>query len=256
MRTITSVLIMGFLAACAPAIPDSGAGVGFDNSDTAQRDREAALNTWQPLGQPLGQPLAFPGMLSDETLTPPAPVSSAPLPARPGTSTGSSADIAAETAAALAAASANSGQAPLQASPANPALQSAAGISDENDFAAVSDRQTISSDAERLARNRAEFQVIEPTALPTRAGPAQPNIVEFALATSNPRGTSIHRRTGFFDSAARTARNCARFASPDRAQIEFLSSGGPQRDRRGLDPDGDGFACSWDPARFRQAAKN
>ncbi len=51
-------------------------------------------------------------------------------------------------------------------------------------------------------------------------------------------------------------RNCAKYGSPDLAQMAFLSKGGPKRDRMGLDPDGDGYACSWDPAPFRQAVKN
>jgi hypothetical protein len=29
-----------------------------------------------------------------------------------------------------------------------------------------------------------------------------------------------------------------------------LARGGPDKDPRGLDPDGDGFACGWDPAPF------
>jgi hypothetical protein len=40
------------------------------------------------------------------------------------------------------------------------------------------------------------------------------------------------------------------------AQIAFLERGGPKRDTLGLDPDGDGFACYWDPAPFRKAVSN
>ncbi len=254
MRACISALIMGFLAACSPPVPDSGSGVGFENSDDVQRAREAALAT--------GQPLVPPSVLSDETLTPAAPanVAARPLPQSAATAaatatSATSADIAAETAAALAAANANSGQAPLEASPSNPPPQNNIAISDENDFSAVSERQSIASDAERIANNRAQYQVIAPTALPTRAGGSQPNIVEFALRTSNPRGSQVYPRSGF-NSAAKAARNCARFASPDQAQTAFLSQGGPQKDRKGLDPDGDGFACSWDPAPFRKAAMN
>lgn len=264
MRAYFPALIMGLLAACSPAIPESGAGVGFSNSDEVQRTREAALNT--------GQPLIPPSVLSSETTGAAALAGSAPtgaplsatrVPAQPtvlaqplprtAAGSGSSDDIAAETAAALA--SANSGRVPLQASPSNPAPQSSVGISDENDFSAVSGRQSISSDAERIARNRAQYQVIAPTTLPTRAGTSQPNIVEYALRSNNPRGTRVYARSGF-SSAAKAARNCARFPSPDQAQMVFLSQGGPQRDRKGLDPDGDGFACAWDPAPFRQAAGN
>ncbi|MCF6231622.1 MAG: hypothetical protein L3J36_00745 [Rhodobacteraceae bacterium] len=263
LHLLTSALILGVVAACSPAIPDSGAeagasgGVGFNNSFEAQQAREAALNT--------GQPLVPPTVLSDETITPaPLPLTPTvrplPLPAAAGrtstsTPAGSSDDIAAETAAALAAVSSNSGQAPLLASPSNPAPQNNIAISDENDFDAVSERQTIASDAERIARNREQYQVITPTSVPIRGTSTQPNIVEYALSTSNPRGTSVYSRSGF-NGASKSARNCARFASPDQAQTAFLSQGGPQRDRKGLDPDGDGYACTWDPAPFRKAAGN
>jgi hypothetical protein len=42
------------------------------------------------------------------------------------------------------------------------------GLSDEQDFGAVSDRQSIESDAERLERNRALYTLIEPIEVPTR----------------------------------------------------------------------------------------
>lgn len=254
-RLLISAAILGLTTACAVPVPDSGAeagaGVGFSNSLEAQQAREAALTT--------GQPLVPRSVLSDETTAPasvPASRTALAQPAPlPRAATGTSDDIAAETAAALAAANANSGQTPLQASPSNPAPRNSTAISDENDFGAVSERQTIASDAERIANNRAQYQVIGATSVPTRAGNSQPNIVEFALKSSNPRGTKVYSRSGF-TSASKSARNCARFASPDQAQTAFLSQGGPQRDRKGLDPDGDGFACTWDPSPFRQAARN
>ena len=112
---------------------------------------------------------------------------------------------------------------------------------------------SIVGDAQRLEQNRAQYQVIEPQALPQRTGGAQPNIVAFALSTSHPVGTRVYARAGF-NGEARAARNCRTYASPDQAQIDFLARGGPERDRRGLDPDGDGYACSWDPSPFRKAS--
>ena len=50
-------------------------------------------------------------------------------------------------------------------------------------------------------------------------------------------------------------RNCAKYVSDAAAQEAFLKTGGPERDRYGLDPDGDGFACRWDPTPFRAAIK-
>ncbi len=126
------------------------------------------------------------------------------------------------------------------------------GISDEQSFAAVSSRESIESDAARLERQRAAYRVVEPTAVPQRTGRAGPNIVQYALATSNPVGRPVYSRGGLF--AERKFRAaCAKFASPDLAQQAFLREGGPERDRLGVDPDGDGFACSWDPAPFRAA---
>lgn len=129
------------------------------------------------------------------------------------------------------------------------------GLSDEQSFAAVADRQTIESDAERLERNRALYTVIEPTAVPRRPGTQIPNIVAFALQTNNPLGEPLYKR-GIFATQSRFDRNCAKFTSDAAAQEAFLAAGGPETDRRGLDPDGDGYACYWDPRPFRRAIKS
>lgn len=126
------------------------------------------------------------------------------------------------------------------------------GISDEQSFAAVSSRESIESDAARLERQRAAYTTVAPRAVPVRQGDAGPNIVGYALATSHPVGQQVHARGGLFvERRARSA--CAGFASPDIAQQEFLRRGGPERDRLGVDPDGDGYACGWNPAPFRAA---
>jgi hypothetical protein len=129
-------------------------------------------------------------------------------------------------------------------------VTNAAGISGENDFAAVSSQRDIRADAALIAQNRANYRLISPTDLPSRPGSSRPNIVEYALRTNNPKGASLYRRSGF-NAAAKFARACAGFASDDLAQEEFLAKGGPQKDRLGVDPDGDGFACNWDPQPFR-----
>jgi hypothetical protein len=125
------------------------------------------------------------------------------------------------------------------------------GISDEQDFEAVKSRESIESDAERIARNRSEYVIVQPKDLPVRAGDTGPNIVEFALATTHAPGVQMFKRSGIGLRDANAA--CAKYASPDKAQQEFLAKGGPERDRLGVDPDGDGFACSWDPRPFRTA---
>ncbi|UWQ92477.1 hypothetical protein QEZ52_06825 [Aliisedimentitalea scapharcae] len=270
MRVIFSVLALGVLAACTPAIPDSGAGSGFDSFGSNEPSTPEAGETINgdllvpPAVVSSEVPIAPPPQSSTTALAPVAtvassiPASDQPAPAViPLSGTDNADDIARETAAALQAANANSGVAPLQASPSNPAPQivSNAGISDENDFAAVSSRQTIQSDADRIAQNRSQYTIVQPTALPSRTNTGQPNIVKYALATSNPKGTRVYTRAGI-NMAARNHRNCAGYASPDQAQMDFLAKGGPQRDRMALDPDGDGYACSWDPAPFRTVATN
>lgn len=128
-------------------------------------------------------------------------------------------------------------------------------ISDEQDFDAVSGRETIESDAARLERLREEYTVIQPADLPSRPGSVGPNVVEFALSTNHPVGTSVYRRSGSGGSREDLLRRCAVYVSADAAQRDFLASGGPTRDRKRLDPDGDGYACLWDPAPFRTAAR-
>lgn len=239
MNTVSHVLFaaaLGALAACQSSVPDSGA--------TAERHTALAGG---PVIAPL--PAAAPvssaplGSVSDDPALRPLPVSvtAAVTGEVPPTST--------EVAAA-----ANSGVVPLEANPSNPPPEAVGqtGISEEQDFDAVSATRTIESDAQKIAANRAQYTLVQPTELPTRPGTNQPNIVEYALRTDHPVGAQLYSRSGL-RSAQRHAQACGQFASPDQAQIEFLSRGGPERDRGGLDPDGDGFACSWDPTPFRKA---
>lgn len=106
----------------------------------------------------------------------------------------------------------------------------------------------IPADAAAVRQNPAAAPVVA-APVPTRPGTQEPNIVAYALATSHPVGTSVYPRNAA--SASRTQSACARYSSSDQAQIDFLKSGGPERDSKGLDPDGDGYACAWDPSAFR-----
>lgn len=165
--------------------------------------------------------------------------------ANPPTGFGASAPVAVPAAVVPVAASAQA--------PTPTPTPAAAGLSDEQDFQAVTARETIESDAARLARLRATREVVAPQPVPARPDGAAPNIVSYAVAATNGVGQSVHSRS-VLSGARQQRRACARFASPDRAQEAFLAAGGPRRDRYGLDPDGDGFACAWDPAPFRAAA--
>jgi hypothetical protein len=102
--------------------------------------------------------------------------------------------------------------------------------------------------AEReLASARDQLVVVQPGPLPNRVEGV--NIALFAKQTTNAVGESVYPRSA----AARVTGvgNCGRFRDADAAQRAFLAGGGPQADRYGIDPDGDGFACKWDPAPYR-----
>lgn len=135
----------------------------------------------------------------------------------------------------------------VQASPSH------AGISDEQSFAAVTARETIETDAARRAEQAAAYEVVQPGQLPTRSGQGGPNIVAFALRTTNAVGQQVYERG--YTRPARYQRACGAHASDDAAQRAFLAGGGPERNVDGMDPDGDGFACAWDPTPFRSAAR-
>lgn len=239
-RLVLTATCLAVLAACAPAVPDSGRGVGFDNSVDAERLRNAQLEqstvrvpyTVRPPEGGTGAPPPVTGVM--------------PLP-------GSAEATAAETTRILAQ-TRPAGAAVPPVSGASTQAPRPEGISQENYFDVVSGQRTIEGDAERLAANRAQFEVIQPQDLPQRDGKEQPNIVAFALDTKHPVGARVYARAGL-GGAARAERNCAKYPSQDQAQIDFLSRGGPTRDRKGLDPDGDGYACAWDPTPFRKASQ-
>ncbi len=212
------------LAACGQPVPDSGAGVGFNDYaqyELERAQREAAL-----------QGTTGPTLAQNGAIVPPAPAVSTTELAEAGIVPVEADGTVSETQTALA---------------SNPE------ISDEQDFSAVSSRESIESDAERRARQAAAYQLIEATALPDRSGNAGPNIIQYALQAPNDRGEPVFDRSSI-SGEGRFQRNCAKYRTPDDAQRDFISRGGPQRDRLGIDPDGDGFACGWDPQAFRAFA--
>ena len=81
-----------------------------------------------------------------------------------------------------------------------------------------------------------------------------PNIVAFALSTTHPVGTQRYTRRNPLRWQL-WERNCLQFADQSAAQEAFLAAGGPENDRHNLDPDGDGYACWWDPEPIRRAAR-
>lgn len=231
-----AVLGLLSLAACAPAVPDSGAGVGFQDYDSYIRGAASAPPAAAPAPAAGFDPATASAALDRASGTAsPAP---APVPA----------PVAAE------------GERPRGNAPAGIKEESGemaaiagghTGISDENDFEAVKSRETIESDKERIERNKAGYVVDQPKALPERKGSSGPNIVDYALSTTNVPGTPMYKRGSLFKRDPQVV--CAKYGSSDLAQQAFLAAGGPEKDKLGVDPDGDGFACDWDPRPFRAA---
>ena len=228
MSRLVAALAVGAVAACSTPIPDSNPnanrGIGFGSPDqfAAQRAaRDAELETGvapDPDDRAIAQDTI--NVLNFTSTGGPAPTTGGGGGGAPLAGTGMLAN--------------------------NPS------ISDEQNFDAVSSRETIESDRDRLQRQRDALEVASPEAVPERPRGTGPNIVAYALSTSNQVGQKIYKRSGGFNED-RYRRACENHGSSDQAQAAFLESGGPVRDRNGLDPDGDGFACRWDPTPFRNA---
>jgi len=120
-------------------------------------------------------------------------------------------------------------------------------ISSSQDFQVVKANESIASDAAKIQGLKDDYTIIQPGAAPVRGSDI--NLAKYALAQSNPVGQKAYTR--YSVGSAKAKRKCARYDSADEAQQAFLKSGGPQRDRIGIDPDGDGYACNWSPATYR-----
>ena len=285
---VVMMLAVG-VAACDPKVPESGAGAGFQNYNSYIRN-SGTTGAAAPYDQatPVA-PTASTGFSTDSVaaaIDSAQSGSSAPAGGAPLDPTG---QIGAVPSSQTAVAQPDAGQliggqvgtaqpggqtgdptSPTAMPPIDPAAcagrgnsfagikettaemnYATGGVSDEQDFNAVKGRETIASDKQRIECNREQIVVVQPGALPERPGNEGPNIAAFALATTNPPGVKMYSRPPFYLTNPEKA--CAKFASPDLAQQAFLAAGGPQRDSKALDPDGDGFACAWDPRPFRNA---
>lgn len=255
-RGLIIAMAVAALAACTSGT-DRSRGIGFDSYSTFElerAEREAALSSPRGSIVPPPRVTAIPGRAS--------PVGSGSVGAAP-------AAPQAIPSSALAAAGIGQSGPPvnavtnpgrtggLEATPGNaaPVIANNPGISDEQNFDAVAERETIQSDAERRAAQAAAREQIAPTAVPERPSTTGPNIVAYAINAPNVKGQEWYSRS-LLTTQGRYIRNCAAYANADEAQRDFLARGGPERDRLGIDPDGDGFACGWDPAPFKRAAGN
>jgi len=249
------------------AVPTSAAPVptgGIPSSALSAAGIGIAPVASGPIGGPLpgiAAPAPFPGMSSAV----PAPggfTNATPLPgpSAPGglvsvASSNVAGDVNTMRSTGIEASPSNAAPTLVGAMPvANPSVPgSNGGISDEQDFNAVSSRESIESDAARRAQQAAQYQVVQPQALPAPPVTTGPNIVEYALNAPNSVGQPWYSRFILFASEGKHQRNCGQYRTADEAQRDFLARGGPDRDSLSLDPDGDGFACAWDPAPFRAA---
>lgn len=178
MQMVAGLIGVAVLAGCTTQpVPDSGQGVGYSPS-FSQFEIDRARRELQLAGTPAQAPLATaPGGIPSSQLAAAgigaAPVANAPL----GAGTIGSGPVV--------------GPDPLrtagvQATPGNaaPVAIASTGISDEQDFGAVADRETIELDAARREQQQAAYQVIAPEALPQRSN-SGPNIVQYALSAPN-----------------------------------------------------------------------
>ncbi|PWJ17025.1 hypothetical protein [Jannaschia seohaensis] len=260
---LATLAALTVLAACEPPIPDSGAvvrGPGFETPAQIAA-REAALRrnpltpaqTVLPPDSPPGSSAVvvsgrtMPASEAEQLAADTRAVLGVPAPQAPVT-------VPSQTAEA---------PEPLPAPAPLPDTATAAveldrdnpGLSREQDFAAVAAQRSIEADAARVNAARQQFQVVQPREL-ERPDEVGPNIVSYALERARPVGASGSFRRSLTASERAAARRCQGYRTDDVAQEEFLSAGGPERDRLGLDPDGDGNACDWDPATFRSLIRN
>lgn len=115
------------------------------------------------------------------------------------------------------------------------------------------DREFYAQQLAGIASQRKEYDaegnVIASTAsaapmAQTLAQPATANVGAYAQASTNAVGQALFPRTGITGS-------CSAYPTPDDAQRAFLQAGGPANDSLGIDADGDGFACAFNPATYR-----
>lgn len=142
--------------------------------------------------------------------------------------------------------------APTQAAvtPAGPEAERPAGLADSTTFTPIPFGARPAG--AEIPPSGPAAEMVRVAAVPTGAAQG-PNVMAFALSTRHNVGTPMYRRTNPLR-WARWERACLQFASQDLAQEAFLAAGGPERDPQNLDPDGDGFACWWDPTVLRRAA--
>ncbi len=136
-------------------------------------------------------------------------------------------------------------QAALTTSQVQTAEIAGTGEISDNSFSSVVQKETIETDAARLAALSQAKIVLQAEPLPERTDGV--NLAAFARSTSHNIGQRLFSRS----SRASASQRCRKYGNADAAQRAFLIAGGPENDELKLDPDGDGFVCGWSPMPFR-----
>lgn len=121
-------------------------------------------------------------------------------------------------------------------------------ISNSQDFEAVTARETIETDAAKLAELKRTYQVFEPESLTLRGQSV--NLATYASENAG-RQVGKKRYTRRKADYKEGGNFCAEYADQDLAQIAFLNNEGPRKDPLLIDQDGDGFACGWTPRAYQ-----
>jgi hypothetical protein len=263
-RLPLAALALTLLTACDPPVPDSGPvvrGAGFE-TPAQIAEREAALRRGTPTpSQTIQPPPAAPGTFITEGNAIEPPLTEAErvaLETRATLGLPPPSPPAALPSDVIEAVPDPVGPAPLPPGPSTLAPEldrDNPSISREQDFGAVASERSIAADAARVEAAREQFQIVDPGPL-QRPGEVGPNIVSYAIDSAQPVGAAGTFRRGFTASQRAAERRCANYRNADAAQEAFLGAGGPQQDRLGLDPDGDGNACGWNPATYRGLVRN
>ena len=107
--------------------------------------------------------------------------------------------------------------------------------------------------AKFLLEARQKRTVVKPEEIEDLTKKLVINLALYARQTSNAVGKKIYNRVLV---KKEKLDPCLRFVSTEDAQRFFLEKGGPQKDFWNLDPDGDGFACKWNPEHYRKLLIN
>lgn len=250
MRPLLTVATLALLAGCTPANLRQEAG--YDPNFGAATQEAAPYGALQ--NQPAAPLSAMPSAPAQSNQAIPssdinsALFGSTAAPAGTATAPASPEPLSAIPAAPAVVASAPA--VPTVETTAPAAGEDHAAISDSQDFKAVSSRETIETDKQRMEQNRAQYQQIQPTALPERTNDSKVSgVLAYAMNAPNKLGQSIYKRASVAADKSQAA--CLKYTTDEAAQEAFLKAGGPERDPKRLDPDGDGFACGFDPTPFQ-----